>query len=103
VQVDPWALRDSNPRPSPCKGEMNMQVKDLSRRFQVDPGTCPYLGVPVSCYANVMRQGAAARWTFERAGREVTSPMLGVSTRPSSGGIPDSRRVSNPERTRRSS
>ena len=25
-QVDRWALRGSNPRPSPCKGEMNVLV-----------------------------------------------------------------------------
>ena len=26
-----WALRGSNPRPSPCKGEMNLQVRALDR------------------------------------------------------------------------
>ena len=26
-----WALRDSNPRPSPCKGGRNPQVSALSR------------------------------------------------------------------------
>ena len=28
--VRSWALRDSNPRPSPCKSDGNMQVKGLT-------------------------------------------------------------------------
>jgi hypothetical protein len=50
-----WALQGSNLRPSPCKCETNLQVNGLSRTHGVDPNTCEYLGVPVSCYAGVTR------------------------------------------------
>ncbi len=46
-----WALRVSNPRPSPCKGETNMQVRALSCGNVVSLSTVEYLGVPLRCYA----------------------------------------------------
>ena len=51
-----WALRDSNPRPSPCKGDRNMQVSGLSWENVVTLGTCEYLGVPVSRGARVVHR-----------------------------------------------
>jgi hypothetical protein len=52
-----WAMRNSNPRPSPCKGEENMQVRELTSESAVPSGPSPYLRVPSSCYAVVMRWG----------------------------------------------
>jgi hypothetical protein len=46
-----WALRVSNPRPSPCKGEQNLQVRGLSRHFACHGSALVYLGVTLSCYA----------------------------------------------------
>src|SRR5438552_10493095 len=51
-----WALRDSNPRPSPCKSETNLLVRGLSCDFGVQLSTAQYLGLPGSCYAVVMRR-----------------------------------------------
>ena len=32
LRISRWALRDSKPRPSPCKGDQNVQVSHLSRQ-----------------------------------------------------------------------
>ena len=49
-------MRDSNPRPSPCKGNRNMQVRTLSRANLVPLSICEYLGVPVSRGAGVVQK-----------------------------------------------
>ena len=46
-----WALRVSNPRPSPCKGEEEVLVRGLSRDFACHRSALVYLGVLLSCYA----------------------------------------------------
>ena len=46
-----WALRGSNPRPSPCKGGTNTQVRALCGSDRVPVSTPQYLGVPLRCYA----------------------------------------------------
>src|SRR5206468_1933565 len=38
-----WALRDSNPRLSPCKGETNLLVRGSSCGFGVQSSTAQYL------------------------------------------------------------
>ena len=53
--ISRWALRVSNPRPSPCKGEANLQVSALSRCFACHSSALVYLGVLPSCYASVMQ------------------------------------------------
>ena len=60
-----WALRDSNPRPSPCKGGRNMQVKALTSASVVTPSTRGYLGVLLSRGAGVVR-GSRAKSTPAR-------------------------------------
>src|SRR5688572_3720192 len=49
-----WALRESNPRPSPCKGEKEVLVRALSRENVLPLSTAEYLGVPSACHAGVM-------------------------------------------------
>ena len=61
-----WALRDSNPRPSPCKGERKPQVRALSRGNAVSLGTAEYLGVPSDRYADVMRGLRRCRFAVSR-------------------------------------
>jgi len=46
-----------NPRPSPCKGEKNLQVRALNSRNALPLSTAEYLGVRLSCYADVMQPG----------------------------------------------
>jgi signal transduction histidine kinase len=48
-RVSRWALRDSNPRPSPCKSETNVQVKALSSTNGVPLSPSPYRRVPSGC------------------------------------------------------
>jgi hypothetical protein len=43
------------PRPSPCKGERNVQVGGLASENAVPTGAGAYRCVPSSCYASVMR------------------------------------------------
>ncbi len=50
-----WALRESNPRPSPCKGETNTQVRALSCPNALPLRTAEYLAVPSARYAGVMQ------------------------------------------------
>ena len=49
--ISSWALRVSNPRPSPCKGEEDPQVRSLSRANACHRSAFLYLGVLPSCYA----------------------------------------------------
>ena len=51
-----WALRVSNPRPSPCKGEPNVQVRGLSSWNGVPVGAAPYLAVEPARDADVMHE-----------------------------------------------
>ena len=51
-----WALRDSNPRPSPCKGETDLLVRALSCGNALPLSTSEYLRVRSSRYADVMRR-----------------------------------------------
>jgi hypothetical protein len=51
-----WALRDSNPRPSPCKGDRNVQVSGLTSGNVVTLGTSEYLGVTLSRGAGVVQR-----------------------------------------------
>ena len=53
LQVSRWALRGSNPQPSPCKGEEEVLVRGLSRDFGCHRSALVYLGVTLSCYASV--------------------------------------------------
>jgi hypothetical protein len=53
-----WALRDSNPRPSPCKGDRNMQVSGLTSRNLVTLSTSEYLRVLLSRGAGVVQVGS---------------------------------------------
>ena len=53
---DRWALREPNPRPSPCKGEAKVLVRALSCKNGVSLSTAEYLGVPSGCYAGVMQR-----------------------------------------------
>jgi hypothetical protein len=46
-----WALRVSNPRPSPCKGEEELLVRGLSRHFACHRSALVYHRVTLSCYA----------------------------------------------------
>ena len=50
-----WALRDSNPRPSPCNGEENVQVRRVSSCFGMPLSAAECRGVPSGRYAIVMR------------------------------------------------
>jgi hypothetical protein len=50
-----WALRDSNPRPSPCKGDGTVQVHGLTSGNVVTPSTSKYLRVPMSRGARVVQ------------------------------------------------
>ncbi len=70
-----WALRDSNPRPSPCKGDTNVQVRALSSGSGVPLSTSEYLGVPSACYADVM-QSACTIELRSSAGRSPRSSEL---------------------------
>jgi hypothetical protein len=45
------------PRPSPCKGETNAQVRALTSVNVVPSGPSAYLRVLSSCYAVVMHEG----------------------------------------------
>ena len=63
-----WALRESNPRPSPCKGETNVLVRALSREKGEPLSTAECLVVPWARYADVMQ---ACR---SPAPRRATSP-----------------------------
>src|SRR3954451_21916730 len=51
VQLSRWALRGSNPRPSPCMGETKPQARALTTDSRVPVSTPQYLGVPLRCYA----------------------------------------------------
>ncbi len=57
IVVNPpaWALRVSNPRPSPCKGEPNALVRGLSSENGVPVGPSRYLGVEPGRDADVMQ------------------------------------------------
>ena len=50
-----WALRVSNPRPSPCKGEPNVLVRGLSSENDVPVSPSQYLGVEPARDADVMQ------------------------------------------------
>jgi hypothetical protein len=65
-----WALRVSNPRPSPCKGEKDAQVRALTCRIAVPWSTAEYLGVPSACYAGVMRSPLISSTFHERCRKE---------------------------------
>ena len=51
-----WALRVSNPRPSPCKGEEEVLVSGLTCGFGCRLSACEYVGVHLRCYASVMQR-----------------------------------------------
>ena len=71
LQGDPrWALRDSNPRPSPCKGDRNVQVRGLTSRNGV---TLEYLSSPWECFCLVVQE-----WC---SGIKVTAFQAGWATR----------------------
>ena len=53
-----WALRDSNPRPSPCKGGKNLQVTGLTCGSGVSSSVVSYRGVPSGCDVCVMQEAA---------------------------------------------
>ena len=52
----PWALRDSNPRLSPCKGEPNVLVRGLSCGNGVPVSAAQYVGVEPARDADVMQR-----------------------------------------------
>ena len=67
-----WALRVSNPRPSPCKGEKDAQVRALTCPNGVHWSTAEYLGVLPACYAGVMHgDRQPSRWKLQPTRREV--------------------------------
>ena len=76
-----WALRVSNPRPSPCKGEEEVLVRGLTCGFGCRLSTSEYVRCHLSCYADVMR-GALRR--APRAGSSVTLLTTWTGTQNSS-------------------
>jgi hypothetical protein len=80
-----WALRGSNPRPSPCKGGTSVLVRELSRRFDVPLTTCQYLAVPLPCYARCYANHPPVTTTSgkgpRRSARARLFPSLGTGCR----------------------
>jgi hypothetical protein len=62
-EIPRWALRVSNPQPSPCKGEEEMLVRGLSSSNGCHRIALVYLGVLLRCYAGVMQEDLLrVRW-----------------------------------------
>ena len=72
-----WALRDSNPRPLPCKGGSDSLVTALGRGSECHRSAAAYRGLRSSCYAAVMRRTLPHRRSMGRRARLVTSPNYG--------------------------
>jgi hypothetical protein len=93
---DRWALRDSNPRPSPCKGDRNMQVKSLTSAKVDTSCTWDYLGVPVSRDARAVQRchqsdrGSTQAARNRRATRNRPPPCQGTPAQPSDQHFPSS-------------
>ncbi len=71
LRVSWWALRDSNPRPSPCKGGGKDQVSDLTSKDAVTLGVCEYLRVSMRRGAGVVQ---ACRDGLQIGGRDRAKP-----------------------------
>ena len=70
------------PRPSPCKGEKDPQVRALTCGNGVRWSAAEYLGVPSACYAGVM-QARMPQSILTQAGRrfgEVCVNIVGRTT-----------------------
>ena len=69
-----WALRGSNPRPSPCKGGMKSQVRGLTDLLGVPVSTPQYLSVPLRCYAKCYASSSCKRETTGASPIMVQNP-----------------------------
>ena len=73
--------RVSNPRPSPCKGDTNAQVRALSSGSGVPLSTSEYLGVPSACYAGVMRHAFHTLHISRSAIHDAATVAVGIGLR----------------------
>ena len=84
-----WALRESNPRPSPCKGETNLLVRALIWGNALSLSTAEYLAVPSARYADVMQGAEGKPHSVRVVTRSLIELRLRLHLAPKAGGAAD--------------